>query len=354
MSETIVGGPTSAAERSAEKSAAPPGRGSLDAASSQPESGSIKWQGYIPIGGIQQWITITGADRRNPVVLFLHGGPGIAGSPFAEAGYAGWEKDFTLVQWDQRGAGRTFAKNREAGASTITVERMTLDGIEVAEYLRKSLGKKKIILTGGSWGSVLGIQMAHVRPDLFYAFAGVSQGTSWSRNEAASYARVRQIALAKDDRQALATLDDVGPPPWHSSQEKRPFRQLQIAYQRELATAPPPPLKISDEYADDFKNGTFQAAGDFSNSLFFGPTLTGLIFGVDITSLTDFRIPIYMIQGEFDLTIPPEEARAYFDSIRAPKKKFLIAPGSGHEPTAVSQDMLRELLLEEVRPLATR
>ncbi len=122
---------------------------------------------FAPIGGIPQWITIKGDDRANPVILFLHGGPGNAMSPFADAMFAGWEKDFTLVQWDQRGAGRTYTKNGPSVEPTMTLERMTDDGIEVAEFLKKHLGKDRIVLEGGSWGSVLGIRMAHARPDLF-------------------------------------------------------------------------------------------------------------------------------------------------------------------------------------------
>lgn len=122
---------------------------------------------YVPIGGIPQWLTIKGEDRSNPVVLFLHGGPGDAWSPFADSMFAGWDKNFTLVQWDQRGAGRTYSKNGPSIAPTMTVDRMVGDGIEVAEFLTRHLHKKKIILVGGSWGSILGIYMIHARPKLF-------------------------------------------------------------------------------------------------------------------------------------------------------------------------------------------
>lgn len=317
----------------------------------------LNWQGYVPIGGIDQWITITGEDGRNPVVLFLHGGPGVAASPFAAGGYAGWEHDFTLVQWDQRGAGRTFARNRARAAEierTMTFERMVEDGIEIADHLRRRLGKNKVILTGGSWGSILGIAMAHARPDLFHAYVGTAQATNWLANRAASYAKVREIALSKPDPEALATLDRIGPPPWRSTDQSRPFRQIQIAYQRELATAPPPPLKIASEYQADFDDGSFKAAMDYSDSHFFGSGLSGPINDIDIRRLTDFAIPVFIIQGAFDLTIPPEEAKAYFDTINAPTKEFLVAPGSGHEPTMASQDMLHDVLLKKIRPLALR
>ena len=98
---------------------------------------------FVRIGGIDQWITIKGDDRTNPVVLFLHGGPGDALSPFADAMYVGWGSEFTLVQWDQRGAGRTYAKSGPSIEPTMTVQRMADDGIEVAEFLTKYLNKKE-------------------------------------------------------------------------------------------------------------------------------------------------------------------------------------------------------------------
>jgi predicted alpha/beta-fold hydrolase len=130
---------------------------------------------YIPIGGLQQWVTIRGQDRANPVLLFLHGGPGDVTSCWTFAMFAPWEEHFTVVQWDQRGAGRTLKKSGPAMAPTITVGRMAQDGIELAEYLRKHLGKEKIIVVAHSFGTILGLQMMQSRPDLFYAYVGTGQ-----------------------------------------------------------------------------------------------------------------------------------------------------------------------------------
>ncbi len=125
---------------------------------------------FVEIGGIEQWITIRGEDRNNPVLLFLHGGPGDATNPWGYAAFRSWLKYFTVVQWDQRGSGRTFGRNGEASASTINPDRMIQDGIELSELLKKRLHKDKIVLVGHSWGSVLGFFMVKSRPDLFYAF----------------------------------------------------------------------------------------------------------------------------------------------------------------------------------------
>ena len=312
----------------------------------------IREEMYVKIGGIDQWITIKGADRRNPVVLFLHGGPGDAMSPFADSMYPGWDKDFTLVQWDQRGAGRTYGKNEKSIEPTMTVERMTEDGIEVAEFLRGHLHVKKILLTGGSWGSILGIRMTHARPDLFYAYVGLAQVTNFQQDLAASYARLCEIAQSKDDRPALDALNAIGPPPWDSIKKWIPYRKVLQPYQAELTTAPSPHFAIASEYDSDSKSGVWMKADDFSFLHFWGPTLAGPLMSVNLTALTDFEIPIFFIHGEVDLTIPPEFARAYFETIRAPRKEFYLVPGTGHNPSAAEIEMLRKVLLTQVQPIA--
>jgi pimeloyl-ACP methyl ester carboxylesterase len=204
---------------------------------------------FVRIGGIEQWITIKGDDHNNPVVLFLHGGPGDALSPFADAMFAGWEKDFTLVQWDQRGAGRTYGKSGPSIEPTMTVKRMADDGVEVAQFLLKRLNKKKIIIAGGSWGSILGIYMAHARPDLFYAYVGSAQLVNIRKNDAASYARVVELARASGDEQAITALTKIGPPPWSSLKSWPVYRKWLLEYQAKVVTAPPASATLSPEYA---------------------------------------------------------------------------------------------------------
>jgi pimeloyl-ACP methyl ester carboxylesterase len=308
---------------------------------------------FVQIGGIPQWITIKGDDSNNPVLLFLHGGPGDALSPIADAMYAGWEKHFTLVQWDQRGAGRTYSKNGPSIEPTMTVERMAQDGVEVAEFLTQHLHKQKIVILGGSWGSILGVYMAHVRPDLFYAYVGVAQMVNWQQNVSASYTRVMDMAHAAGDQQAIAALASIGPPPWHSVSKWPIFRKWEKAYQTKLVTAPPAPETISPEYASPSEQTQYDAADDFSFLHFWGLTLSGPFTKVDLPSLgTTFAIPIFIIQGQQDLTAIPELAKAYFDSIHAPRKRFYLVPGTGHTDSATELDRTLKVLVEQVRPLA--
>jgi pimeloyl-ACP methyl ester carboxylesterase len=317
--------------------------------------GPVNEEMFVQIGGIDEWITIKGDDRNNPVVLFLHGGPGDALSPIADAWFRGWEKDFTLVQWDQRGAGRTYGKNGPSVEPTMTIERMVQDGIEVALFLTKHLNKKKIVIEGGSWGSILGIYMARARPDLFYAYVGIAQMVNTRKNQSASYARVLELARAAGDQRAITELAKIGSMPWDSDAISKwhVYRKWELAYQAKRVTAPPPPDKISPEYASPQERAQYAAADDFSSVVFFGLTLSGPLEDVDLPALgIEFAIPIFILQGQEDLTAIPELAKEYFDSIKAPRKQFYLVRGTGHEPSAAELELIRKVLIEQVRPLA--
>ena len=306
---------------------------------------------YVPIGGIEQWISIKGEDVSNPVVLVLHGGPGDAWSPFADAMFAGWEKNFTMVQWDQRGAGRTFGKHGGAIASSLTIERMVADGIEVSEFLRKHFKQKKVIVVGGSWGSVLGAHLAHQRPDLIHAYLGFAQVVNMQTAIATCYNNLLSMARGANDQAAISALEGIGTPPWNTVRKWPVFRKLQRTYQAKLVTAPSAPYALSPEYASPAEQAQYEQAEEFSFENFWGMTLAGPLMSVDLARLgKTFRVPMFMFQGTVDLTAPPDLAKTYFDSIDAPRKYFYLVPGTGHEPSAPLLDLMHKVLLEDVRP----
>src|SRR3546814_1423085 len=128
------------------------------------------------IGGIDQWINVRGQDRDNPVILFIHGGPASPLMPTTWEFQRPLEEYFTVVNYDQRGAGKTFlANDPDAVADTLHIERYVDDAIEIAEHVRERLGKDKLILMAHSWGTVVGMGAALERPDLFHAYVGIGQ-----------------------------------------------------------------------------------------------------------------------------------------------------------------------------------
>ena len=159
---------------------------------------------YVDIHGAPEWITVRGQDRRKPVILFLHGGPGEANSPFVSF-YRAFEQDYVFVQWDQPGAGKTYIK---AGSHQppLTLERMSDDGIAVAELLSHELHQNKIILIGQDFGGVLGIKMIEKRPELFAAFIGTGQIVSLLASQDTLYRQAQEHAARFKDAQMLAGL----------------------------------------------------------------------------------------------------------------------------------------------------
>jgi pimeloyl-ACP methyl ester carboxylesterase len=322
---------------------------------SEARSTRIEEARFVPIGGIDQWITINGQNRSNPIVLFLHGGPGDPLSPYADAMYGpDWQREFTLVQWDQRGAGRTYGKSGPSVESTMTVDRMVDDGIEVAEFLIKHLHQKKVIIVGGSWGSILGISMAKTRPDLFYAYVGTAQVVSMREDQAAGYVRVLALAQEVGDQRAIGNLVAMGPPPWDTLRKLGAFlRQAQV-YEAKTTHPLITPLSLSTEYADAQDRADYTAGEELSFVTFFGPTVSGPLMQVDLLALgTSFSIPIFIIQGQDDLRAPEEVTKAYFDRITAPRKQFFIVPGSGHEPSQASSELMLNVLVEKVRSMTS-
>src|SRR6185295_19667359 len=113
---------------------------------------------FVPINGIEQYVTIRGEDRRNPIVLLLAGGPGNTLAPLAPV-FRKWEKFFTLVQWDQRGVAKTLERNGAIGQGAPTIEQSVNDGVALTQFLRRRLAEPKVVLLGHSWGTILGVRM---------------------------------------------------------------------------------------------------------------------------------------------------------------------------------------------------
>ncbi|UMQ40781.1 alpha/beta fold hydrolase [Chryseobacterium sp. Y16C] len=184
---------------------------------------------YVPINGIEQWVTINGNPSK-PVILFLHGGPGSPITPYIDVLYKALEKDFIIVQWDQRGSGRTYGHNNPPEELTpeylknnpLTLEQMTSDGIVLSRYLLQHLGKKKIILSGTSWGSALGVKIATKAPELFYAYVGHSQivNPNFSTER---YSKLYKMAENRKDSDALQILNTIGKPPYSSAKIQECF-----------------------------------------------------------------------------------------------------------------------------------
>ena len=302
---------------------------------------------FAPIGGIDQWISIRGQRRDNPVLLFVHGGPGLATSPYPRNFLFALTRDFTLVRWDQRGAGRTFGRSGPVGAN-ITRERMAQDGIDVAEFIRARLHAPKLILVGHSWGSSLGVRMARLRPDLFYAYVGTGQSVDQDKYKVLAYQLILAEARARHDAAAIGELEANGPPPYSTTAKARVHTKWATRYEAGQPTTTWEMLSmvlfdsdVSPHGIVDYGRGIATSEDHFRGE----PD--------DLMAMPkDFRLPFFVFQGADDYVTPVAPVREYVAQVTAPRKELVLIPGAGHNAIATRTEAFRQLLLDRVKPSA--
>lgn len=281
---------------------------------------------FVRINGREEWITIRGEDRDKPVILFLHGGPSEANSPFVGF-YRPFETDYVFVQWDQPGAGLTYI--RAGGRQPrLTLEGMAGDGVAVAERLQ-ALFHKKIILIGQDWGGLVGLQMIKSRPDLFQAFIGTGQAVSWLGEQTPQYEDTLRRARAAHDRKTLDGLGEIGPPPYRTLADYRRFGDDFQPYWSPEDLAAPNQLK-----------GALYLSPELSIPEMFGwakglrsgeQILTPVLMSIDLRQEDSrFSVPVFFIQGADDRITPSSLVAGYLARVQAPVKRLDVVNGAGH------------------------
>ena len=308
---------------------------------------AISSTSFVPLGGIEQWVSITGDDRDNPVLLVVHGGPGDSQWPHAD-NYVPWEKSFTVVQWDQRGAGRNYGHIGE-GTPEVNLNRIARDGVELADYLRRTLGKKKIIVLGHSWGSVVAVTMVQLKPELFAAYVGTGQVVSWKATSDFQY----DLLLAKARKDGdTAWLEKFFPKP-DLNIPKQFFaatgnlRSVMAPSDRDwiqsLRDGYPALLAQYPKDAQDLNDG----------QLFSGKHLIADEVATNLP-VTARRLgtACFLIQGQGDVIAPTKAAVGYFQMVKAPKKTLVLIPDAGHFAFMTAPDAFLAALTGKVRPAA--
>ena len=269
----------------------------------------------INVNGDRQWILARGCDRRKPVLLFLHGGPGMPAMFTAHAFQRPLEKDFVVVHWDQRGAGKSF--HGDLDPQTMTMTQMLADAQTVVEHLREKFGVQKVYLVGHSHGSFFGALLAQARPDLFYAFVGVGQIGDPAREHIIQDEIIRERLSARG-----APLPVITP-------ENRETLLFEIGGELANAQSMWPLLRIgftAPEYS--FTDAMNVAKGpQFARAHLrydgvgsYGPPPA------------EFAIPLYVVMGARDAVTPVSLARAWFDNVRAPSKDWTEINNAAHFP----------------------
>ncbi len=320
--------------------------------------GGIDQQIAIDIGGIKQWITIRGRDLNNPILLFIHGGPAAPEMPTSWTFESPWQDYFTVVQWDQRGAGKTYAANDPAKIRpTITAQRLEQDAQELVQYLRATYHKDKIFVLGHSWGTLLGLELAKQHPEWLYAYVGMGQMIDSRTSERLGYEATLRAAEAAHNDEAIKELKSIAPYP--EKDGAVPLDKLDIerkwsvvfgglSWHRDNYGYYYHASQLSPDYTD-----ADLAAIDKGSEMSLGALLPAFI-GVDFTKDTEFRCPIILFNGRHDDTTSAKVAADWFARIHAPSKKLVWFENSAHMMQIEEPGRVLVHLVEDVRPLANR
>ncbi len=317
--------------------------------------GGVQETYKLRIGGIDQWVYARGQDRANPVILFVHGGPASPMSPSMWMFQRPLEEYFTVVHYDQRGAGRTFLEtDPDSIADTLTIERYVDDAIELAERVRERYAKRKLILVGHSWGTVVGMKAALKRPELFHAYVGIGQVINVRDNERLSFEYGLAQAKEHGNAEALRELESIAPYPGDAPitrdriiiARKWPQFYGGLTAYREDSTYFFDAPKLSPEYA-----AADVAAIDKGNVFTLGRVLEEFL-DVDFKPVTRFPIPVVMLMGRHDYTTPSQPTDEWLRKVEAPYKRGIWFERSAHMIPFEEPGKFLMSLVEHVRPLA--
>ncbi len=319
-----------------------------------PGEKSIASLEFVEINGIKQALLIRGENRENPLLLFLHGGPGTAQIALARKHLRELERDFVVVNWDQRGSGLSYSA--EVPKESMNVEQFIDDTRALTELLLSRFEQTRLFLVGHSWGSVLGTLTAARYPHLFHAYVGLGQVTSMADNEAVSYRYTLDVAKQQNNLRALRDLERIGPPPYVGTkplevQRKWLARFGGVIRKGNLFRFVLESLVLSKEYALTDMVG-WAKGGKFSQTHMWDELMT-----VNLPAqVPELAVPTYFVLGRYDYNTPSELAVRYFEQLRAPSKELIWFEESAHglffeEPQKFASTMRNVLGTHRSNPL---
>ena len=332
-----------------------PGGSSPVLMSAMPERAQVRGRSLeklrVAINGLEQGMFIQGRDPANPVLLFLHGGPGMPAYWLDRRYPTGLQQHFTVAWWEQRGTCLSYQSG--IPPHTMTLEQFASDAIAVTDYLRRRFAQQRIYLMGHSWGTYLGIQLAAQEPARFHAYIGVAQITHQIRSERLSFEYMLRRYRERGDRRMVRRLERVPLPlavplpPVYEALRDKAMHGLGVGTTRQMRSVVTgiflPSLKFPEytmrEKVDLWRGKRFSRRSG----------LWDRMLATDLTRrVTRLEIPAYFLHGIHDHTVSHELAREYAASLQAPLVGFYTFTRSAHSPLFEEPRRMRQILREDV------
>ena len=304
---------------------------------------------YVRINGISEYLLHYPTAPDAPVILQIHGGPGAPESVFAYLVEA-FERRYTIVYYDQRGAGKTLKKNPFA---KVSMELLLQDLVETVSYLKHVYNKKKIMILGHSWGSVLGSAYALAHPENVSCYIGCGQMYCFRENEKRAYSFLKTAIRKNRNRSAWNQLKRIGPYPPDRCSLKALTQVTRIrALQGKLGLA----MEMNRKAVQLMLRSPVCGLTDVLAFVLGGVRSAVMMrefWNDDLRREGHvYRIPVFYVMGDRDRTTPYEIARDFFDRMEAPYKEWCFVPDAGHfamlDNTESWQRILNEVVIKDI------
>jgi pimeloyl-ACP methyl ester carboxylesterase len=315
--------------------------------------GSIAELAKVNLGGHDQWLEIRAVSPDKPVLLYLSGGPGQSDLPYSRVFFDDLARDFVVVGWDQRGTGKSYPALDQ---DTLTLDGAVADTIELTEYLRTRFDESKIYLLGESWGSILGVLAAQQRPDLYHAFIGSGQMVSVRETDRRLYRDVIAHAVQTGDDDLASQMRSYGEPPYgsiygnafvfqHYDKLYRPYTPAQSYVERGETSGIGPWGLLGSEYTLVERVNVLRGLADMFAVMY--PQLQGVDFRRDVSRL---EVPIYVLDGQAELSARRDLALEWYDQLQAPQKRLYSFENAAHAVAFEQFEAFQRIMTETVLP----
>ncbi len=311
----------------------------------------------VPIGGINQVVSIRSQDLRNPVIIYFHGGPGFVEMPLDWYWGRGWDEYFTVIHWDQRNAGKTYGASGPNASELLTPDRFQRDAEEIVQWARKRFGKQKVFILGHSWGSMLGLKLADAHPEWLHAYIGMGQITDGPESERRGWQWTVDQARKANNTAAVRELTSIAP---YAARGKpvsvdailiqRKWLNLfgGAAWRRPGGEFEAAAIRLSPEYSDDDVRDAFKGQPAVTKALL------PAVLGTDLSNINRLETPLLLLLGRHDINVSSEVAAEWYATVKAPSKHLIWFERSGHHVTSEEPGKLLHTLITVARPIAAR
>lgn len=317
------------------------------------DSQAYNSEGFVNIRNEKQFIKIVTENINNPILLYLHGGPGGAETPKAFNKLRVLQKDFTLVFWEQRGAGKTF--DGFIASKYQSINSFVEDTKTISDYLLKKFNKEKILLVGNSWGALLGVETVKKYPEIYYAFIGTGQVVDMDINYQISYDLMLENAIKTNDLELINDLNELSRNKIYIKENGKPsgttLKYYSIIKKQEDKIEK---IKKIEELEEKYEKPTIfknKIAYNRVSKLFkMGFLYDKLWIDIKDENLREttktMNLPIYLVSGPNDWHTPYPLVKEWFELLEAPKKELIWFENSGHSPELDSPKQFTEMLLK--------